>query len=370
MIAKVIPGNVLDRSGDSYFESIIKNQTFYIVKTDLNGNYTYLSPYFCQILGVKEQDWIGKNSLGLVIPADHALCLEAVQKCFNDPDKIQRVILRKESIHGLLSTQWEFVMLRNEDQELVEILCIGHDITPLIKKQENLQHLVDITAQQNKRLLDFTYIVSHNVRSHVANLSGILNNIDVDDQADLSYSLDLLKICVDGLDDTIFHLNEIIKIQAETNLPVSFLNVKNEILKISKVLKTPITKSKASILSSVADDDTIYTNPAYLESILLNLISNSIKYCSKDHKPIIDISLTIEDNYKVLTVKDNGLGIDLIRNDNKIFKMFNTFHGNKDAKGMGLFIIKNQIEAMKGKIEVESQVGLGTTFKVYFVNNE
>jgi signal transduction histidine kinase len=104
--------------------------------------------------------------------------------------------------------------------------------------------------------------------------------------------------------------------------------------------------------------------PAYIESIFLNLTTNAIKYRDPEKEPTLTIQSYIEDQFIVLSVEDNGKGIDLERYGNKIFGMYKTFHGNKDARGIGLFITKNQIESMGGTIEVESEVGVGTKFRV------
>jgi signal transduction histidine kinase len=103
---------------------------------------------------------------------------------------------------------------------------------------------------------------------------------------------------------------------------------------------------------------------------LLNLISNSIKYCSKNGNSYVHLSTIINDNYTILIVEDNGLGIDLERNGSKLFGMYKTFHKHEDARGVGLFITKNQIEAMGGKVEVISEVNKGTTFKVFLLNEK
>ncbi len=352
---------------NSYYKSIIANQSFYIIKTDLEGRYTYMNPYFCLILGIKEEEWIGKYSMELIVPEDHAICMEAVEKCFIKPREMQKVILRKPALGGvMISTQWEFSVLWDENDQMSEILCIGHDITPLIKRQKDLQTLVDITAGQNKRLMDFTYIVSHNIRSHVANLSGVLGVIDMDDEQDRNTSFELLKYSVGRLDETIHHLNDIISIQDNTNLPETMLTLKKEIEKVLQIIHITFTTSRASVVYNFDDEEQIYTNQAYFESILLNLLTNGIKYRSAERDPVIKISLGRKDGYIILTVQDNGLGIDLNRYRDQLFGMYNTFHGNKDAKGLGLFIVKSQIEALKGKIEVESELGTGTSFKVYF----
>jgi len=116
----------------------------------------------------------------------------------------------------------------------------------------------------------------------------------------------------------------------------------------------------------IPDDLSVRVIPAYLDSILLNLLSNAIKYQSPFVKSSLRISATQTDEYTILSFADNGIGIDLERNRNKIFGMYETFHDNEDARGFGLYITKNQIEAMGGKIEVESNVNVGTTFHIYF----
>jgi len=106
--------------------------------------------------------------------------------------------------------------------------------------------------------------------------------------------------------------------------------------------------------------------PSYLESILINLITNAVKYKDESRPPFISITAEKIGKYTILSVKDNGLGIDLDKHGKKLFGMYKTFHNHKDAKGIGLYIAKNQIEAMKGKIEVNSTIGKGTEFKIFF----
>jgi len=103
----------------------------------------------------------------------------------------------------------------------------------------------------------------------------------------------------------------------------------------------------------------------YLESILLNLVSNAIRYSNPDRKPVISITWSEENNIKTLQISDNGIGIDLEKYGDKIFGMYKTFSNNIDSRGIGLFITKNQIDAMGGNISVESEPNVGTTFKIY-----
>lgn len=363
--------NIIDQiqKDNAYYRSIIENNSFYIIKTDLQGNYTYMNPFFSKMLGINPEDYLGKESLSLILPEDHEICKDTVAKCFATPNTSHWVNLRKPYGKGALSTQWEFKLVLDESGKPLEILCVGHDITPLILKQEELQNLVDVTSGQNKRLINFTYIISHNVRSHVANIIGIVDIGEIaENEEENKLMWNLIKESADSLDETLYNLNEVVSIQSNTNLPVNPINVHHEIVKIVKSIQIMVNQADTSINYNFEYDEIIESNPAYFESIVLNLITNSLKYRCPDRPLTIDINLFREDNYTVMTFRDNGLGIDIDKYKEELFGMYKIFHGNKDARGLGLFIIKTQIEAMKGKIEVESEVGKSTTFKLYFAN--
>ena len=170
----------------------------------------------------------------------------------------------------------------------------------------------------------------------------------------------------DGLSITISHLKELVEIQTEIKNVKETLNLRHYLKNILSILHNEITKHSVTIEINIPLDVTVEYNPAYLESILLNFTTNAIKYSSIDKKPIISYDFGIENGFKVLSVSDNGLGIDLKKHKNSLFGMYKTFHKNQNSRGIGLFITKNQVEAMGGKIEVFSEVNKGTTFKIYF----
>ena len=106
--------------------------------------------------------------------------------------------------------------------------------------------------------------------------------------------------------------------------------------------------------------------PAYLDSILMNFITNAVKYRHPERAPKVLLSVERLDGYAILSITDNGLGINLDKYGEKLFGMYKTFHDNAEARGIGLYITKNQIEAMNGKVDVSSEEGIGTTFYIYF----
>ena len=144
------------------------------------------------------------------------------------------------------------------------------------------------------------------------------------------------------------------------------INLYDSIADTIQNMHSILFNSNVAIINTIDKDVTVLALAAYLESILLNLMTNAVKYRSEDRDPIIKISTEIKGDYIVLSIEDNGIGIDLKKNGFKIFGMYKTFHNNKDARGIGLFITKNQVEAINGKIEVASKENIGTTFKVYF----
>ncbi len=246
---------------------------------------------------------------------------------------------------------------------------VGRDVTAKKEKELELNRVLEVTSQQNNKLFNFAHIVSHNIRSHTSNLSLVLDVMEGTEDKDEKLSfVEMLKEGTDKLLETIEYLNEIITIQENTNIKKEKIGLKEEIEKIKKSLSSKISKSQLKIIHSIPEELTVNAVPQYLDSILLNLFTNAIKYRFKDREAILEIDYEIDPDYTIINFKDNGLGINLNKNKHKIFGMYKTFHGNEDARGIGLFIIKNQIEAMNGKIEVESEEGKGSTFKIYLNN--
>jgi signal transduction histidine kinase len=229
---------------------------------------------------------------------------------------------------------------RDPQGNIVGVLGVGQDITELKKVQTEMESLLHISNQQNDRLRNFAYIVSHNLRSHSGGISGILELVE-----------------------TIQDLTEIVKINLSEVKDIE-INIYDLLKKNIESLRSTIHDANFNIINEVNPLLKVRGVTAYLDSILLNFITNAIKYRSKDRDSFLKI-YAIEDKFKVhIYFQDNGLGIDLERNGHKLFGMYKTFHEHKDSRGLGLFITKNQIESMDGKIEVESEVNIGTTFKI------
>lgn len=244
---------------------------------------------------------------------------------------------------------------------------ILRDVTTKNQKQKELQNLLNMTSDQNKRLQNFAHIVSHNIRSHSANLTSLVSFMETTkNQEEREKMFQMLKSSTGQLEETIMNLNEIITVNQNLNKPTEKRNLLKEIDKTLLILAGEIHENEIVVLLDIPSDFEISIIPAYLDSILLNLISNAIKYRRPNITPEVKIAATKSNGFVKINIADNGLGIDMAAHGSKIFGMYKTFHANEDARGFGLYITKNQIEAMKGRIEVESEVGHGTTFTIFF----
>lgn len=244
-------------------------------------------------------------------------------------------------------------------------LGVAVDISELKKAEAEIQSLLDITNEQNHRLKNFTNIVSHNLRSHSFGISGMMEILQ-NSYPDYFQNemMQLLFGATENLKRTIEDLTAVIKVNlAQENY--EFVDIGKMVQKNIESLALQILDSKLIIEVNFPDQLLVRGIPAYLDSIVLNLITNAIKYKSNDRISFLIISGVFIEKYLALQFEDNGQGIDLKKHGDKLFGMYKTFHENKEARGVGLFISKNQIETMGGKIEVESTVGIGTKFTVF-----
>ncbi|SIR36055.1 PAS domain S-box protein [Maribacter ulvicola] len=247
------------------------------------------------------------------------------------------------------------------------ILCTFENITSQIKLERNLKNTIASAREKNEQLLNFAHMVSHNLKTHATNFSLLLNFLnDETGKIQRSKYMNMLFSASDNLSETIKGLREIVAVKSSINEEKKSLSLNESLFVVEQNVAGLLKETNGKIINEIPETTTVKALPAYLNSILTNCITNSIKYRSEDKKPIIILSIEEEKNYTVLSVEDNGLGIDLEKYGDQVFGLYKTFHRNKESRGIGLYITKNQMEAMNGKITVESMPNQGATFKFYF----
>lgn len=240
------------------------------------------------------------------------------------------------------------------------------DITNRKKNQEKLKTMLSVAKEQNDRLTSFANIVTHNLRSHSGNLTSLTEFLE-DDFENIIHNENykLLKQAVGNLQETVAHLTEVAKIREIETSKLQKLNLYDFVEKAMYNIIAMAQNSNALIYNQIDETHRVLGVPAYLDSIILNFLTNAIKYKSPKRTPIIELNSLIDDDYVVFKIKDNGLGIDMERFGDELFQMYKTFHCNENAIGIGLFITKNHIESLGGKVTVSSEVDVGTEFSVY-----
>jgi len=255
----------------------------------------------------------------------------------------------------------------NEEQEIVGIRGVYQDIDENKTNELNLQNSLDIIAAQNSKLFNFAHVVSHNLRSHSSNLSLVVQLLNESKKA--QDKLDLIENVTDiseNLDTAIRQLNDMVTHESVLIKERSLVKFADSLNVVMASVSSLINRESAKIISDFSALKEIEYIPEYLESILLNLITNAIRYKQPGRKPVIFIQTYRSHEQTFMEISDNGMGIDLDQYGERMFGMYKTFHRNPDAKGIGLFITKNQVETMGGTISVTSTVHIGTTFKIKF----
>lgn len=361
------------RENEYHLRTLIDNLPLNVFIKDLHSRKILVNKSEMKYCGVKkESEILGKDDFEF-------LDYETAKRSRTDDLKVMqdlKPILAKEMVHikndgsktVFLTSK---IPLINSDGSSYGLVGISMDITELKQKEEELKTLISITSKQNEKLLNFAHIVSHNLRSHTANFSMLLNFL-AEEKEDMGKReiLNMLTTASDNLLNTIDNLNEVVKINSKKGIKKKFLNLRNEVVNTNQNLTAQISEYQVTIINNIESEVSVKVVPAYLESILLNFITNAIKYRSPKRPLKIELGSFKKNGYTILSIRDNGLGIDLERHRDKLFGMYKTFHNNKEARGIGLYITKNQIEAMNGKVTVESKVDHGTTFNIHFNEND
>jgi len=251
-----------------------------------------------------------------------------------------------------------------------KVLSMIRDIT---KSKENEAQLVQLTEElttSNAELKQFAYITSHDLRAPVVNIDTLLKLYTDDRISDEDRKEVLQKITnsAEQLKSTLNDLIQLVAIKDGKEKALTSIRFEDVVKAVVSNLDTQIKSEDAKIETDFSEAQSIVSQRATVYSILQNLISNALKYRS-ERQPVIKISSTIRNEYICLSVEDNGVGIDMKRFGSKLFGMYQRFHENKEGKGLGLYIIKSQIESLGGFIEVNSDVGRGSTFNICFKNS-
>jgi len=260
------------------------------------------------------------------------------------------------------------VPLYEVDGSIERILVVFQNITSQKSVQKEKELLINELTKNIQDLRQFSYITSHNLRAPISNLIGIMGLIDMNaiEDPDTAFLVGKFKESTFILNETVNDLLNILLIKNNVNVRKEAFQLQQVWQHVCTSVSSQIKNADATITADFTAVNEVVFNKSYAESILLNLLTNSLKYRHKDRKLKINLTTAVEDEYLVVHFCDNGIGINLDHHRDKIFGLYQRFHNYTDSKGLGLYIVHSQITALGGKIEVESKIDKGTCFSIYF----
>ncbi|RDC58668.1 ATP-binding protein [Adhaeribacter pallidiroseus] len=346
---------------------VAANAPVFIFRTDATGHITYVNDSLLEWSGLR----INPNQLDQVWDMVHPDDLPELNQSFTQAlragqpweSPVYRIRRRMGNTGGPSPGHKPYF---TPDQKLVGYSGVNVEIHAQIELQQQL-------TRTNVDLDNFIYTASHDLKAPILNIEGLLEALQYQLPAesllaeDVQVTLDLMQNSVQRFKRTIGHLTEVTKLQKENNAAAIPIHLPALLTEVQ--LDLAHEASQAQIEVAVDDCPTIQFSAKNLRSIVYNLLSNALKYRSPLRVPFIRVHCRETAEYQVLSVTDNGLGMDLTGN-NKLFSMFQRLHTHVEGSGIGLYMVKKIIENAGGKIQVQSAVDQGSTFQVYFRRNK
>ncbi|HEX8332042.1 MAG TPA: PAS domain S-box protein [Segetibacter sp.] len=347
------------------FKSLFENSIDGVLITLPSGEIISGNPAVCKMLGY-EEDEITEFKRSDLLDVESASVKQMIEERSRSGIFLGEILMKHKNGH-IIPTEITSINMKDAQGNTYHSNII-RDITEKKKIEEEQQSLTQELIKNNQDLQQFSFITSHNLRAPVANLISLLNLYDKKKPEDEFNQLLIEKFeeATLQLNSTLNDLINVLVIKSNTNVDKQDMSLDNVLSEVRKGIDNLLLENKGVITSDFSEVDIVTYNRIHLESIFLNLLTNAIRYRSTERKPVIQITSFREGKWIVVSFKDNGLGIDLKRYGDRLFGLYQRFHESKEGKGLGLYMVNSQVVAMGGKIEVESEPGKGSTFKVYF----
>ncbi|MBX2943325.1 MAG: PAS domain S-box protein [Cyclobacteriaceae bacterium] len=342
-----------------------------VVVTDIEGRITWVNNGFERITEYSMEEVIGQKPGDLLQGkyTDPATILH-MRKCRQEGREFRVEILNYTKSGKEYWLDIEVMPLKDHRQKLIGFMAIQQDITERKRSEVETQNMIGRLQSINRDLRQFSYIASHNLRAPIARILGLANllNIDMEDR----------QICIDriaqetiSLDMVVKDINQVISAHDTKVEKLSEVNMSLMYQSVMTTLKKEIHTSNAIVNPNFDNAPVISSVGTYVFNMLFHLISNSLKFRSENTIPRINVTSSQDRDCNYIVVEDNGLGVDLKIHRQKLFDLYQKFHGDRyPGRGMGLNLIRAQAEALGGGIEVESEVGKGSKFTIYLRKNK
>lgn len=357
------------------FKTLFRDSPIGLVLTSKQGYIDDVNESFARFLGYETFELLGKHFSEISSHGELEENLryrDSVQK-----GMIDHYAIEKQYIHKLGHLVWAYItvtVLRDDLGEPIYYLAQIIDIderkkteTLLLENNEHLKATKNSLLIQNKQLQSYNQIISHHLRAPVSNLRSLIDLLQITESVEERMELQnhLEEVTV-NLETVLSELITTLKIQSLENYNPEWVSIRETFKRVEKLMEGELQKKKVLIELNLAEKESVFISKDYLETILLQLLSNSLQFA----EPYRDLRIVIESfaigSETTISFSDNGSGIDLSRYSDQIFQMKKTFHRQMSGKGLGLFLMKYTMESLGGRIEVKSKPGEGATFLLHF----
>ncbi|HYK75371.1 MAG TPA: ABC transporter substrate-binding protein [Daejeonella sp.] len=351
----------IEAAGLGLWELDLKEQKAYINQRWIANQLGY----FWENPNLNISDWIN-----LIHPEDKPNFNKDNTKFLASNTSSNQITYRIKTSEGdwLWLLSFRKISERDEVGNPVKITGMHLNIDNIKRKELELRQLTKELLKKNSELEKFAYITSHNLRAPVVNLRSLTEiHASGDLPADLEEEINQkIRQSVIQLDNTLNDLVEIVSSKSGNKVHIEELSFQTELDQVMTSIENQIQSSNALVESDFSEVNKVFFPRKYLVSILQNLLTNAIKYRSPERQLVIKMKTRLERDFIIFTFSDNGTGFNMARFKSKIFNLYQRFHSHIEGKGLGLYLIRSQVEAMDGKIDVESVEHVGTTFHIHF----
>jgi PAS domain S-box-containing protein len=331
-----------------------------------DGYFRKINPAVSKTLGYTNEELFSKPINDFVYPEDKIATIESRESVKRSIPLINFENRYLTKAGDIVWLSWTSIGI--EEQQVV--FAIAKNITHKKRLEEDRNLILANLTKANNDLKQLAYTSTHDLRSPVNSLLSTLRMIDEKniDNEEVVELFDVVKQSTENLRHTLNKYVDALIQKKSLNIEVSEVSFTEVLNTIQRSLRSLIIDTKTNIVADFADADIVAFNKGYLESIFLNLISNSIKYAKPNTYPQISIKSQKIDGIVSLIFKDDGLGFDMKKDKDRIFGFNQTFHENKDSKGIGLYLVHNHLTNLGGHIIIDSQINEGATFTITFKN--
>ncbi|CAM3515267.1 PAS domain S-box protein [Zobellia roscoffensis] len=329
-----------------------------------DGYFRKVNPAFVKLLGYSEEELFSTLISDFIYEEDREITASHRESLLKSKPLVNfenRYICKSGELIWL---HWTSIPI--PDEQLV--YAIAKNVTHKKNlESERVSHVAHL-SQINQKLKQLNYTTSHDLRSPVNNLLYLVDilGLEENNKEETAKILDYIKLSAEGLKTTLDSYVDALKENEEVSIRIEEVCFDQVFQKVKSSISSLIEDSKAKFFLDFSALESVRFNTSYMESIFLNLITNSIKYAKPHVFPEIRITTNQVNGESSFVFTDNGLGFDMDKVGHLVFNLNQRFHGTKDSKGVGLYLVHSHITSLGGTINVDSEVNKGSTFTIKF----